>query len=104
MKAEQVRKIKYIALTVLGDVLTLGISVLLAVWICHGSVALSGGAWLWIGINAAVAAVVFLALGLYRVPLPFAGMSEAFRAILAFGVLAVFNLLFLLFEIGRAHV
>ncbi|MBQ8342037.1 MAG: polysaccharide biosynthesis protein [Clostridia bacterium] len=98
MNAKSAHAIKKFTLIILSDVLTLAIAALLASLIDSGTVALTKQAMLFLGANLIFGVVVFAVCGLYRIQLPIAGMSEAFRIIASFGALSVFDLVFLLFR------
>ena len=98
MNASGLFGFKKTALTAFFDTATLVLAVLLARLIDGISPVFTRNTLLWMCANLIFGMAVFAVLGLYRFRLPFAGMSEAFRVIAAFGAMACFDLVFLSFE------
>ena len=95
MDAGRAHIIKKFIITLFCDVLTLGAAALLAQLIATGSWRFSADGMLFLGAELLFALVVFAVCGLYRMRLPIAGMSEAFRVIASFAELLLFDLVYL---------
>ena len=95
MDAGRAHIIKKFIITLFCDVLTLGAAALLAQLIATGSWRFSADGMLFLGAELLFALVVFAVCGLYRMRLPIAGMSEAFRVIASFAALLLFDLVYL---------